>query len=468
MKPLLIKYKLNKYFHYINSKYQNFFNGTHSRSNKAKKNILFNILIKLVGIATSLLLVPITIKYVDKTDYGIWLTVSSIVAWFSFFDIGLSNGMRNKFTQAVAKKDYNLAKSYVSTTYVALLVIFSSLWVLFILFNQYLDWNKILNLKNSINNDINILVIIVFSYFCIQFVLRILNSMLTADQQPAKSSLIDVLGQLFALLIIFILTKTTQGSLIKLGIGLTIAPVVILLFANIFLFNTEYKKYAPSIRFAKITYFKDLFNLSFKFFIIQIAALIQYQTANYIIARNFGMDEVTSYNITYKYFNILTMGFVILLSPFWSAATDAYTTGDFAWIKNVVVRYEKALLVFCLIGIIMLFASPYAYDLWIGKDIVMIPFKMSFWCLIYTLSFLFGSIYVNLLNGIGAVRIQYFLSAITPFLFILLCWLFISHFNWGVCCVFIASIISNVNGIIVAPIQCKKIFWKNKRGIWIQ
>ncbi len=440
--------------------------GGHSRSVKAKKNILYSLLIKLISIAISLLLVPITIKYVNPTDYGIWLTVSSIVAWVSFFDIGLSNGMRNKFTEAIAKKDFDSAKAYVSTTYVALIAIFSFLWVIFIIFNKYLDWNKILNLKDNISPDISILVIIVFSYFCLQFVLRIVNTVLIANQQPAKSSFIDMLGQLLSLLIIFILTKTTQGSLINLGIGLTVAPIIILLIANVILFKTEYRKYTPSFKYAKVKYLKDIFNLSMKFFIIQIAALIQYQTANYIIARNFGMNEVTAYNITYKYFNVITMGFVIILTPFWSAATDAYSKGDFEWIKNAVKRYEKALLVFMLIGVIMLFVSNFAYDLWIGKDVVSIPLEMSLWCLIYSISISFGSIYVNLLNGIGAIRIQYYLSIITPILFIVLCRIFITYFHLGVYCMFLAAVIANLNGIIVAPIQFRKIFKQGKGGIW--
>jgi O-antigen/teichoic acid export membrane protein len=440
------------------------FNKGHERSIKAKKNIFFLALIKIVGILTSLLLVSIAIDYVDKVQYGVWLTISSIVGWFSFFDIGLSNGMRNKFAEAISKGDEKSAKAYVSTTYFSLTILFLLVWIIFVSINRYLDWNAILKIPESNASNVRILALIIFSYFVISFILRTVNTVLAANQQPAKASLIDVLGQLFSLFTVFILIKTTQGSLVRLGFGLTIVPLVVLLAANLFLFGREYKKYAPSLKLFKLKYLKATWGLSFKFFVIQVAALIQYQTANIIIARSFSMENVTDYNVTFKYFNVLLMVFTILITPFWSATTEAFSKNDYAWIKNVIKRYRQVFVLFIIAGIIMLLASSFVYDIWVG--ITTIPFVMSAWCLVYVITSIYGSIYVHLLNGIGAIKIQFYFSLITPVLFILLCWLFIDVFQWGVYSLFIASIISNLNGIILAPLQYRKIFIEKKGGIW--
>src|ERR1700755_3062645 len=85
-------------------------NKGHSRSANARKNILASFLIKGCNIAISLILVPLTIHYVNPTQYGIWLTLSSIIGWFAFFDIGFGNGLRNKFAEAIAKDDHVLAR----------------------------------------------------------------------------------------------------------------------------------------------------------------------------------------------------------------------------------------------------------------------------------------------------------------------------------------------------------------------
>src|SRR5512133_1004899 len=100
-----------------------FFNQGDQRSINAKKNILVLSIVKGLSIAISLFIVPITIHYVNPTRYGIWLTLSSMVGWFSFFDVGLGHGLRNKFAEAVTNGKDELARIYVSTTYAILSLI---------------------------------------------------------------------------------------------------------------------------------------------------------------------------------------------------------------------------------------------------------------------------------------------------------------------------------------------------------
>lgn len=313
---------------------KNFINKGQDRSVKAKKNIIASFFIKGTGIIISILMVPIAINYVSVSQYGIWLTLSSIIVWFSFFDIGLTQGLRNKFAAAVAKGDHKLAQIYVSTTYAILGIICTIVWLVFVFVNQYLNWPEILNSPDAMGPELTILALMVFTYFSLQFVLRIITTILIANQQPAISLLLTVLGQLLSLICVLILVKTTQGSLLKLGAVYCFAPLTILLLGSIYFFRGNYRKYRPSFSKVKFSYAKGLFNLGIVFFIIQIAGIVQYQTANFIIAQNFSTSDVTSYNIVFKYFGMLQMLFSIFLAPFWSASTEAYLKNDIAWIKK--------------------------------------------------------------------------------------------------------------------------------------
>ncbi len=76
-----------------------------SRSIAIKKNIIASLFLKGISILVSLQVVPLTINYINPTRYGIWLTLSSIVAWLSYFDLGFAHGFRNRFAEAVAKGD---------------------------------------------------------------------------------------------------------------------------------------------------------------------------------------------------------------------------------------------------------------------------------------------------------------------------------------------------------------------------
>ena len=165
----------------------------HERSIKAYKNIFSSFVLKILSIATNLLLVPITIHYINPTRYGIWLTLSSIIGWLSFFDIGFGNGLRNKFAEAVAKGNNKLARIYVSTTYAILLIIILFVLILFLFINPFLNWAKILNSPSAMADELSLIVLIVFTFFCIQFILQLVTTIIIADQQPAKVSFINFL-----------------------------------------------------------------------------------------------------------------------------------------------------------------------------------------------------------------------------------------------------------------------------------
>lgn len=446
----------------------NLINKGQDRSIKAKKNIIASFFIRGLSIAISLVLVPLTINYINPSRYGIWLTLSSIVAWFSFFDIGLTQGLRNKFAEAKAKGEDDLAQIYVSTTYAILAIIFFFVWMIFLVANNYLNWAHILNISESMQSEISVLAVIIFSYFCLQFILRVITTLIIADQQPAKSSLIDVLGQILSLFFIIILVKTTGGSLIKLGIALCVSPLIVLVGANLFFFRGVFKRYRPSFTKIKFSYAKGLFNLGVIFFVIQVAGIIQYQTANIIIAQNFGTTDVTNYNIVYKYFGMLNMIFVIFLTPFWSASTEAYLKKDIRWIKNAIKKYNKLNLLLFLVGSVMLIFSQTVYRLWLGEGTVNIGFKLSLWGFIFFNISMFGGKYSSFLNGINALRIQFLSSLISPFIYVAIALLLIKYYQLGVYALFIAAILANFNGFILGPLQYHMVINKKKRGIWIK
>lgn len=97
-----------------------------------------------------------TIDYINPTKYGIWLTLSSIIAWLSYFDLGFAHGFRNRFAEAKAKGDIRLAKEYVSTTYAVLFLLFSVILLITLMVNKYLNWSSILNIDAVYNEELHI------------------------------------------------------------------------------------------------------------------------------------------------------------------------------------------------------------------------------------------------------------------------------------------------------------------------
>lgn len=452
----------------MRNKLKDFITKGNKRSVEAKKNVVGSLLIKMMSIAISLVMVPMTIHYINPTQYGIWLTMSSIAAWISFFDIGFTQGLRNRFAEAKAKGHTILAKTYVSTAYFFIGIIFFSVWIILLLSNQFLDWGKILNIDQQSAREVSLLAYIIFSYFCFQFVFKIISTILIADQKPAKAVLLDFLGQIFSLIAIFLLTKLTSGSLVYLALALGVAPTLVIAGANLYFFKTKYKEYAPSLEFVKKKYAKNIVTLGLKFFVLQIAAIVQYQSILFLITHYFDPLQATSYHIAYRYFGILQMGFVILVTPLWSGVTDAYTSGDLEWIKNAVTKYLYVLIPFILTGAAMLAVAKPIYDLWLGENVVVIPFSISLLCYIYISTTLFAYIFVFVINGIGALQIQFYSSIVTSVGFVALAMVLIKHFHFGVESILISSIVSNLFGFVIAPIQYYQIIVKRRQsGVWL-
>ena len=88
-----------------------------------------------------LLMIPLALNYLNPTKYGVWLILSSLIAWVNFFDIGLGNGLRNKLAEALASQEFVRARTYVSTTYAILTIIISLLLISFF-FYTIQDFNQ--------------------------------------------------------------------------------------------------------------------------------------------------------------------------------------------------------------------------------------------------------------------------------------------------------------------------------------
>ena len=441
----------------------NFFIKGHPRSLKAKKNIVASFVIKGFSIAISLVLVPLTINYINPSRYGIWLTLSSIVGWLSFFDIGFGFGLRNKFAEALAENKEELAKIYVSTTYAILSIIIGIVLVAFFIVNPFLNWTKILNTTPELAGELSILALIVFVFFCLRFIFQLLSTVLAANQEPAKGSFIELMGSMASLLLIFILTKTTSGSLIYLGAILSFTPVFVLIVSSIWFYRNDYKKFAPSFKLIKFKYAKDLMSLGLKFFIIQIAALVLFNTDNIIIIQLFGSKYVTTYNVSFKLFSILVMVFNIIATPLWSAFTEAYTKNDLDWIKATIKTLEKIWLVLILFTVILLLISPYLFKLWLG-DKVQVPFVLSVAMSSYVIVSIWQTIHVFFLNGIGKVKLQLYLVLFSSLINIPMA-IFLGR-KFGLVGITITSTILFAIMGIVFSIQTRKILNNTATKIW--
>lgn len=425
-----------------------------NRSNLVQKNILGSLGGKLCSVIVNLVLVPTSILFIDKTQYGIWLTLSSIVLWLNYFDVGLTHGFRNKFAEAKANNNVELAKKYVATIYATLSIIFFSILISAFLINQFLDWNVILNTNGDNSQNINITIYILIFFFCVRSILNAINGILAVDQKSYISGYIDAAGAFLSLVIICIfLLIGKKGNLPILAFLISGIPCCMLGIFSIYAFSKDYKIYSPCLRNVDFHLNRNLMNLGIKIFIVQITNICLFQLSNLIIIRYVGADAVTQFNIANKYFGLANMVYAIIVTPFWSAFTEAYTLKDFIWMQKAYNKLTKLWKVILAVLVLQLFCSPFIYKLWI-KDFVEIPFSLSFLMALYIAFLSRSNLYMNLLNGMSLIKYQMYINIIlvlfiTPLMFFV-CKLI--GMNGVIACMILTCVIQS----LICHIQLKK------------
>ena len=405
------------------------------------------------------------LSYLDSERYGIWLVLFSLSTWFRFMDVGLAHGLRNKFAESIAKNEKLKAKHYISTTYTLITIISSIFFVLFLCLNHFLNWSKILNTSAKLQDDLSLLAVFVFGSFSLSFVLKIITTLLVAYQKTSIVYLKNLFEKILKVIIVLALIYTTDGSLLKLGISYSLIPVIILIGISIFYFSTTLKDLRPKRQYIDFSYLKDISQLGWKFFIIQISVVILFASDNIIISQLFGPEHVTPYEISKKYFSVPLILFMVIVNPLWSAVTEAYNKNDYAWIRKSINTLINIWVMFSFLTVIMLLISKYAYSFWIG-DKVIIPFELSACWALFSILQSYNLIFTYFINGIGYLKIQLIGAVISICINIPLSIFLAKYLHFGLSGVILATNFSILFYGISRTIQYYKIINKSAHGIW--
>ena len=432
---------------------------------KMYKNTAAMIGIRGISMILTLISAPIMLHHVDRADYGVLLTLTSIVGWVGYMDIGLGNGLRNRLPEFIANNDFNSAKKIVSSCYATLAIYVALIITVFLIISPFVDWLEVLNSPTSDAREIRELTNVVFIAFCIQFLLGLLNSILFAYQMPAFQSLFTLAGQALALIAlimqVFVFNIT---SVLQIGAVNSIIPPLVLFCGSIGLFRTKLRKIAPSLRYVDLKSVGGILGLGMKFFVLQMITIVLFQANSIIIARVVNPEAVVEYNLAFKYVSLLTMIFTIVITPVWSATTDAYIRNDFTWIKKTISFSQKVCIISIIIGILMLFVSKFIYGIWLGKDAIDISYSTTGLILLYISFEMLYKVYGTIINGTGKVFAQMILTGIIAIIYIPLALLLGS--SWGLSGVLIANVIVFAVNYIWAKMQCNKLINQTATGIW--
>lgn len=433
------------------------------RNKILKTNILISAILKIIGLGTSLLIVPVTIKYLDSEVYGIWMTMTSVLFWIGGFDIGLGNGMRNYLTEAISKQDYALGRKYISTTFLLLSIIALLLLLVGFVAISQMNFCEFFNTKSVENVDLRSAMFIAVGFTLVNFVVKNIGFIYVAMQKYAVNDFLNVSANVISLGIIFVLTKVTSGNLLYVVLAYTSTSCLAFVLAAIPLFR-KHPELKPSIKFFDKNLSREIIGKGIGFFVIQITScIVLFGAANIFITQYCGPESVTTYNIAYKYFNLEIIGYTIILAPMWNAYTDAYVKGDMLWVEKTFKRALNFWALSVAAGILMLLCCSFFYELWIG-DKVQIPLSVSVCTFIYVCMFNINNCATYLINGFNKIRVQIITSLFFTILYVLVVPIF--GRKQGIEGIVLAMAASYFMMAVIHLYQCRLLIKKRANGIW--
>jgi len=435
-----------------------------NRSKIAVKNIGLSFVARALTVICSILQVPAALAILNKTEYGIWLTMYSVFGWFLVFDLGIGNGLKNKLTTALAVGDNALAKKYVSTAYVSVGVLTLLLTTVFLILFPFVNWIAFFNAPEFSESRFAWVVLLCCVCTLFSFLTGLIHAVLSSYQKIGLSNIIVFVPQLLLLLTMYAFRHFHIDNfflIISVFVGL---PLFVNLLYSFYAFHKPYKAISPTYRSYDRLFLKDIMGLGLRFFAVQVSGLIIFSTDNIFISHLYSPEKVTEYNIVVKYFSVLAIVFAVITGPLLALYTDAFAKNDYAWVKNQVSRLVRLWYVFIGIACFMVFVSPVIFHWWIDPSFD-VPLLLVVFIGLYTIQGIWNVIFVVPSNSMGKIKLQVIYSAAAAIINVPLILLFHKYFG-SINSIVVANIISLSIGSILAYMQYRRTITKVDRGIF--
>lgn len=373
---------------------------------RSLKTLLTGLAGRGVGLLINFLSLPLAVSYLGSERFGVWATITTIMAWVNLADLGFGNSVTNALSGALGKGDDALARRVVATGFWLLTLISLLLFPLGCLAGSSLNWSSWLGISADLaQREALPAVAVAVVLSLIGFPLSLVNRILEAHQEGVRTNYWMMAGNLasFAGLVAGTSLHATLPWLVAAVWG---PQLLVTLGAAVWLFTRHKPHLRPSFALASRAEAAALWAVGGQFFIVQLNGILLFQTDNLIIAHFMDASAVTPYNVTWRLFTYAGLVTTLFNSALWPAYADAYARKDGAWIRRTFRRSLWATLVLTtlLAGLLVVIGEWFIRH-WAGPEAVP-PFAVIAWMGVWSVISAAMGACASLANATGHLRGQ--------------------------------------------------------------
>lgn len=354
----------------------------------------------------SLLTVPLTLNYLGPERYGMWMTISSIIALLSFTDLGVGNGLINAVTRAIARSDLADARRQVSSAFMILMLVAAGVGILFVLTYPVVSWARVFAVSSTLAvSEAGPGMAAWVACFLLGLPLSVAAQVRLGRQEGYFVHMLSVGGNLVAVAALLIVILTRQG-LPALVFAMAGPPLLAMGLNWVLLFGRHAAALRPSLRLVSLRTGWALLRAGFLFFVLQIAIAVAFTSDSLVAAQVIGPVAVAEYAVVSKLFMIPTLIVATILSPLWPAYGDAIARGDLLWARSTLVRSLRGgLAVTVPLSVFLVTFGMPIIRLWVGPTVTP-PLLLLLGFGIWVVMSAVGTSVAMLLNGAHEIGVQ--------------------------------------------------------------
>jgi O-antigen/teichoic acid export membrane protein len=321
------------------------------------------------GILLPLVLIPVTLGYLGRDLYGLWMAVTALTAMVAFADLGLGHGLMTRLAPCYAHGDVDRARRYTSTAYLALtvmaLVVCSVIWLL----SGVIPWSAVFNTAGAVSaSDARAVALVCLTAFIVNIPLSLVTRVQYAYQQVGQSNIWQAAGSMSSLPLVLGAVHA-RFSPVAVVAASVVGPVLANVANSIWLYVWRMPEIRPRPGSVDRALAKDLSQLGGLFFAGTIVMSLALNADTLIVAHTLGLASVTAYAVPARIFGQLS-GFASLVNlPLWSANGDALARGQVAWIRRTTRRMAVLSgLTALLPSVILVLVGDRLFAAWLGTS----------------------------------------------------------------------------------------------------
>jgi O-antigen/teichoic acid export membrane protein len=372
-------------------------------TNKTKITSITNLLSKILQVMLLIYSVHKASFYFSRNEITIWLTTTSLIGVFLFFDFGLSSNLLHSISHTNTKNIKKL-KGIIATGLFTSFLLALIITISFLILANFL--HHLPTFKKIPQEEIIQIKNIVYTYifiFGFHFIYIALEKIYLGIGKGYQAYTLSILSVIFSAPLVFFVTEENMSInymiLSTFGVQTLFGLMLLIPLLNNKLIDSK------SIKLIKKDQLVKVFKGSQKFFLINSGNLLSSGIDIYLIIFLLGLSETANYNISLRLFQIIIFPLTAINIPLWKKFAEINQSNDHEKADHLIKKIIYfSILFFAFITTFILIFGYKVTSIW-TSGLISVSTLFLFAYSIRVLSECMSNLFISYLGGINRLDI---------------------------------------------------------------